>query len=157
MTTLNPPFKAKDMKALYKKVIKGQYPDIPPHYSKELNTMISMCLRVSSTARPSADQLLRSRELSQKIKFYEGDFENDENINTENIQDQLLQTIKLPSQMKNIKLPKSKYNDTKSTKRSHSYDNHNKGASLNSRGRQETVHTGDSTSRIKNSKLTLLK
>ena len=69
MTTLNPPFKAKDMKSLYNKVVKGNYPEIPFHYSKDLGTIISMCLRVSATARPSADQLLKAREMKQKILF----------------------------------------------------------------------------------------
>jgi NIMA (never in mitosis gene a)-related kinase 1/4/5 len=33
MTTLKPPFRAEDMEGLYKKVIRGYYPRIPPHYS----------------------------------------------------------------------------------------------------------------------------
>jgi len=33
MITLKPPFRAEDMQGLYKRVIKGQYPKIPSHYS----------------------------------------------------------------------------------------------------------------------------
>lgn len=33
MTTLKPPFRAEDMESLYKKVIRGYYPRIPPHFS----------------------------------------------------------------------------------------------------------------------------
>ena len=34
--TLKPPFRAEDMAGLYKKVLKGQYPPMPPHYSSDL-------------------------------------------------------------------------------------------------------------------------
>ena len=33
MATLKPPFRAENMEGLYKKVIKGQYPKIPGHFS----------------------------------------------------------------------------------------------------------------------------
>jgi NIMA (never in mitosis gene a)-related kinase len=33
ITTLKPPFRAEDMEGLFKKVIKGYYPKIPPHFS----------------------------------------------------------------------------------------------------------------------------
>lgn len=122
MTTLNPPFKAKDMKSLYSKVVKGNYPEIPFHYSKDLGTIIAMCLRVSATARPSAEQLLKTREMKQKILFYEFETDNEENINPNKPQDQLLQTIKISDQMQNIRLPKAKYLETRSTKRSQSHD-----------------------------------
>jgi len=42
MTTLKPPFTAKDMKSLYMKVIKGQYPSIPKKYSTDLADVIAM-------------------------------------------------------------------------------------------------------------------
>jgi len=55
MTTLKPPFHAKDMEGLYNKVIrgkipifhlifKGYYPKIPSHYSKDLMNIINVCL-----------------------------------------------------------------------------------------------------------------
>jgi len=37
IVTLKPPFRANDMNGLYKKVIKGAYPKIPSHYSKEMD------------------------------------------------------------------------------------------------------------------------
>jgi NIMA (never in mitosis gene a)-related kinase len=158
MTTLNPPFKAKDMKTLYKKVIKGQYPDIPYHYSDELRTILSMCLRVSSTARPSADQLLKTKELRSKIRFYECDFGNDENMNSDNIPDKLLQTIRITAEMKNVKLPKSQYQQSRSTKRSHSFEpkkrRENSFCQLNRKGK---VFTVDTSRRVDTDKLTLLK
>jgi len=44
MTTLKPPFHAKDMEGLYNKVIRGYYPKLPTHYSKDLTNIINVCL-----------------------------------------------------------------------------------------------------------------
>ena len=38
--TLKPPFRADDMSGLFKRVVKGVYPQIPKHYSEELNQLI---------------------------------------------------------------------------------------------------------------------
>ena len=40
MATLKPPFRAEDMEGLYKKVIKGHYPRVPPHFSQDLANII---------------------------------------------------------------------------------------------------------------------
>ena len=44
LTTLNPPFRANDMKGLYYKVIKGQYPAIASTYSSDLANTIKALL-----------------------------------------------------------------------------------------------------------------
>lgn len=44
MATLKPPFRANDMNGLYKRVLKGIYPNIANTYSKDLNTMIKTLL-----------------------------------------------------------------------------------------------------------------
>jgi hypothetical protein len=44
LTTLNPPFTAKDMQGLYTRVLKGVYPKIPSHYSSDLSAMIKALL-----------------------------------------------------------------------------------------------------------------
>lgn len=159
MTTLNPPFKAKDMKALFKKVVKGQYPDIPIHYTNDLSSMIAMCLRVNATARPTAESLLKSKEVYQKLRLYNTEIENDENMNPNTIQDQLLQTIRVPNEIKNIQLPKSKYLGSRSNKRSHSYDRKKLIAEplAPTKDRNATVFSVESSRKIKSSKLTLLK
>jgi NIMA (never in mitosis gene a)-related kinase len=36
MCTLTPPFKSDDMEGLYKKVVRGIYPDIPTHFSMDM-------------------------------------------------------------------------------------------------------------------------
>ena len=58
MTTLKPPFRAEDMEGLFKKVIRGYYPRIPPHYSQDLSNVISALLQVAPHLRPSADKIL---------------------------------------------------------------------------------------------------
>lgn len=53
--TLKPPFRAEDMAGLYKRVIKGVYPRIPSHFSKELDNVIKLLLVVSPQQRPSCE------------------------------------------------------------------------------------------------------
>ena len=44
MIALKPPFRASNMEGLYKKIIKGAYPAIPPQYSKELAKVVKSML-----------------------------------------------------------------------------------------------------------------
>jgi NIMA (never in mitosis gene a)-related kinase len=46
MVALTPPFKAKNMQGLYKKVIKAKVKRIPSFYSNELQAIIKMMLRL---------------------------------------------------------------------------------------------------------------
>lgn len=50
---LRPPFMANDMQGLYKKVIRGLYPDIPAAYSADLRSLIRSMLQVNPLLRPS--------------------------------------------------------------------------------------------------------
>lgn len=58
LTALNPPFRASDMQGLYRKVIRGQYPEIPSMYSQDLGSLIHTLLQVNPALRPSCDRLL---------------------------------------------------------------------------------------------------
>ena len=53
MTTLKPPFRASDMNGLFKNVLRGNYPEIPKKYTKDLADMIRKLLNVDSKNRPS--------------------------------------------------------------------------------------------------------
>ena len=53
MTTLKPPFRANDMNGLYKKVIKGAYPEIPKKYTEDLSQVTQKLLSVEAKLRPS--------------------------------------------------------------------------------------------------------
>jgi len=53
MTSLKPPFRAQDMNGLYKKVIKGNYPEVPKKYTNDLANVITRMLSVEPKLRPS--------------------------------------------------------------------------------------------------------
>ena len=105
MAALKPPFRANDMQGLNKKVQKGVFERIPAQYSNELNEVISLCLKTSPTARPSADQLLRNPIVVK----------NSKNLGVELIETSqqlyLFDTIKMPKNPKALsnQLPKSNY------------------------------------------------
>lgn len=61
MACHRPPFKAENMKGLYKKVISANYPPLPIRYSKEFKEIIGYMLRANPASRPSCEQLLTSR------------------------------------------------------------------------------------------------
>ena len=58
MCSLTHPFKGRDFPSLYRKVIVGDYQQIPSTYSYELKELIRMCLTVDDEMRPSASELL---------------------------------------------------------------------------------------------------
>ena len=47
MCALVPPFRADDMRGLCRRVLKGQYPPIPSHYSMDLIMLIKSLLKVN--------------------------------------------------------------------------------------------------------------
>jgi len=58
LITLNPPFQAKDMHGLYKKVIRGVYPRLPLTFTSQLSQSIQACLQVNPKNRPLTQQIL---------------------------------------------------------------------------------------------------
>jgi hypothetical protein len=64
MCSLTHPFKARDFPSLYRKVIVGNYDQIPSIYSNELKELVRMCLTVDDDMRPSASELLETSVLS---------------------------------------------------------------------------------------------
>lgn len=67
MTTLKPPFRAADMNGLYKRVIKGAYPEIPKKYTKDLSDVIMKLLSVEPKLRPSCAQILQMDQVKKRI------------------------------------------------------------------------------------------
>ena len=55
MCALVPPFRADDMNGLYKRVLKGQYPPIPSHYSMDMRQLIKAMLQVQASHRPTTE------------------------------------------------------------------------------------------------------
>jgi NIMA (never in mitosis gene a)-related kinase len=111
MTMLQPPFKAKDMKSLYKKVLVGQYPKIHSFYSLDLHNVIKCLLQVSPNARPTSSNILEMDEITRRMKNNKKLL----HIDTIDTIPELLQTIKIPNNIKLLtsRLPKAKYNNIK--------------------------------------------
>ncbi len=68
MAALRPPFKAKDMGGLYKKVVAAQYPPLSQRYSHEFREIIQMMLQANPALRPTCDQLLNLPTVVGKIE-----------------------------------------------------------------------------------------
>jgi len=105
LTTLKPPFLAKNMKELFSKVTKGSYPDIPKHFSKDLSKMIGLCLQVNPVLRPSAEDLLAmpafnggKQAPAKKAQHKRANSEARADNASEKIE--LLNTIRLPRNLK---------------------------------------------------------
>jgi serine/threonine protein kinase len=115
MTTLKPPFTAKDMKSLYVKVIRGHYPKISSRYSDDLASVISKCLKTSPSKRATAKILMETPELNDHINDVQDGYDT---IMLLNSQTNLLNTIKLPKKLLNIakRLPKANYSTPVVTK-----------------------------------------
>lgn len=59
------------MNGLYKKVLKGAYPEIPKKYTKDLADVIMHMLNVDPRLRPSCEQILNLEEVRKRIpKLY---------------------------------------------------------------------------------------
>ena len=70
MLNLNPPFKAANMEALYKKVMKGQYGKINSRYSRDIADIVNNILLVDPKERPSCDEILRNDMVKERIDFF---------------------------------------------------------------------------------------
>lgn len=65
---LVPPFRAKDMNGLFKKVTAGVFDDPPKLFSSDLIKLITSMIKVNPKDRPSCDQILRLPEVQTKMK-----------------------------------------------------------------------------------------
>jgi len=105
MVALRPPFRAEDMEGLYRKVLRGQYPRIPPHYSHDLADVIAALLQVNPRHRPSIDQLMQMPVLRRHLP------EAPQVETLSRVTSDLLNTIKLPKNVVDLTgcLPKPRY------------------------------------------------
>ncbi|CAD8113289.1 unnamed protein product [Paramecium sonneborni] len=112
MAALKPPFRAQNMEGLYKKVQRGLYERIPSKFSGELMTVIGLCLQVQSKQRPTCAQLLNNPILLRNARQFIIESRVSQQTQSSHAGSNiLLQTIKLPKNLKQLKekLPKSKY------------------------------------------------
>lgn len=105
VASLNPPFQATDMKSLYRRVTLGDFPPIPSIYSEDLMKLIRMLLRTDPKQRPSCDILLQHPIVKAHCM----------SVDTAEVQNELLSTIKIPRQMAALtrSLPASNYQSQK--------------------------------------------
>lgn len=109
MCTLSHPFSGKNLPELRMRILSGKYPPIPRHYDKMLSVIIKECLQVDSSLRPSATKLLDNNIIQKKMGLLPNHLKL---INFEKNRSKLIDTIKIPMNIKNIKLPRK--NSTKS-------------------------------------------
>lgn len=109
MCQLQPPFKGTSLPELANNIMKGVYSPISRQYSKDLSNVIKKMLQLDVDSRPSCDDLLQCKEIVSRMKEVntgkEEDFKNEKA--------QLIQTIKLPKNLKDIKLPQKRYHKKK--------------------------------------------
>ena len=116
------------MNGLYKRVLKGAYPEIPKKYTKDLADVIMRLLSVESKLRPSCQQILDMAQVRKRaIKIFPDDTFDTQDNGIYNIVDngiynieeetdpaldnELLNTIKVPQNLAQLtkRLPKSNY------------------------------------------------
>lgn len=68
--SLAPPFRAKDMNGLFKKVTNGVFDEPPKMYSNDLVKLITSMIKVNPKDRPSCNQILRTAEVQLKMKQF---------------------------------------------------------------------------------------
>lgn len=109
--TLKPPFRADDMAGLFKRVVKGQYPKIPTHFSFELNNIVKALLVVNPQQRPSCDQILDMQSIKRiGEKLFGTEFYS----YSDGLQKELLSTIRVPKNLLYLtdRLPKPHYDSS---------------------------------------------
>ena len=127
--TLRPPFQAKSMEELYKKVMRGNYPRLPTKYSEDLSDAIKLMIQVEAGARPSCEELLKMPMITKRIEFFNNNKDIDiteEQNESINKKFELLKTIMVPNKLENLakNLPKPNY-DTEGNIRSFQNSNRN--------------------------------
>ena len=125
MLTLHPPFKAGNMEALYKKIIKGQYSRINSKYSKDIGNIVRNLLMIDPSDRPTCGEILKYDMVLERIDFFkdrEG-FLEDENNNNED--GKLMKSFRITKNMRFIsqQLPNPTYESPKNNSSSNNNKN----------------------------------
>ena len=112
---LKPPFRGTSLKNLCFNIQRGIYEPIMSFYSDDLKKIIGLMLRTDPNMRPTTGQILKSKLIINKkkeLKIEEDKIENEET------QKGLIDTIKMPRNLKEINgnLPMNRYNKYKSKK-----------------------------------------
>ena len=122
MITLHPPFRARSMEELYKKVLGGDISKLPSQFSLDLYEVVSLLIKVNSNNRPTCNEILNNKLVKKRIEYFNSMNNNNENEG-ENAMDEkeeqsLLKTIHIPKNLLYLsnQLPKPNYNKKKINK-----------------------------------------
>ena len=119
MITLHPPFKAKNMDELYKKVLSGDIEKLPSKFSNDLYEVVLLLMKVNSNKRPNCGDILNNIYVKKRIEFFNNMNNNDNDGNLINVDEKeeqsLLKTIRIPKNLLFLgnQLPKPNYNKSK--------------------------------------------
>ena len=106
MAALQPPFQAKNLEGLFKKVKLGKFDRIPGIYSHELAHMINLMLKTNPSERISSEDIINHKEFKKRLEI--GNYQTEEI----DFKGELLKTIKFsPYNLRALqdKLPPSNY------------------------------------------------
>mmetsp|Transcript_9519 Transcript_9519/g.14575 ORF Transcript_9519/g.14575 Transcript_9519/m.14575 type:complete len:187 (-) Transcript_9519:63-623(-) len=94
------------MQGLYKKILKGELPRIPEHFSSDIWAILRLMLHVNPKKRPDCDQLMEHPVFRRRSHKYFPDV-----IDYDRGESRLLQTIQFPKNIMLLtrRLPKKNY------------------------------------------------
>ena len=116
LCALKPPFLGDSFPALKRAVTAGRFQPMPRKYSEPLHRIVSSLIRVNPRDRPSAEAVLRSPDIANKLQLDDGttSFGQPPQTARENLPS-LIETIKVPQNLRklNTALPKPCYPDVR--------------------------------------------
>lgn len=115
MCALRPPFRAEDRKALQAKICKGTYQAIPSHFSGDLVNLVKELLTVNPTLRLGLDQVLKMPVVASKVAEIAEKIANQIPSKPPLMHGCMLETIRMPRNLKVLKdmLPKANYDSSR--------------------------------------------
>ena len=116
MITLHPPFRARNMEELYKRVLSGNLSKLPNKFSSDLFEVVCLLIQVNSNKRPTCEAILNHHLVKKRIDYFNSINENDIDIGIDEKEEQsLLKTIHIPKNLLYLsnQLPKPNYNKNK--------------------------------------------
>ena len=122
MITLHPPFRARSMEELYKRVLSGEISKLPSQFSTDLYEVVSNLIKVNSNNRPNCNDILNNKLVKKRIEYFNSMNNNNENDGENNMDEKeeqaLLKTIHIPKNLLYLsnQLPKPNYNKKKINK-----------------------------------------
>ena len=119
MITLHPPFIAKNMDDLYKKVLSGDVSALPNKFSNDLYEVVCLLLKINQNKRPNCNEILNNALIKKRIEFFKSMNNNENGENNLDMDDKeeqdLLKTIHIPKNLVFLPthLPKPNYKKSK--------------------------------------------